>query len=258
VDGGDGFSASIGSLLLGLSPFTVIFWHKLDLSQKAAVKTSITILLVGFFGWAISSQFRGLLIQTRLYFIIFPAWALLAAAGYASIKKINSHNIRFGKLADVFILLALFFNAFYTIKATTASNPIAVILGSESHESYLTRHLGGYETAMQVLQSLPGNPQVLMLWETRGFECQPKCDPDEIIGRWYHDWSIYRTSSLIISTWKEQGYTHVLLNQNGADFIRTYDLNAPDIEYWDGLQTTVEALNPVNENLDGYKLYQLP
>jgi hypothetical protein len=258
VDGGDGFSASIGPLLLGLSPFTVIFWQKMDLSQKAAIKTSITILLVGFFGWALGSQFRGLLIQTRLYFIIFPAWVLLAAAGYISITKINSHNIRFGKLADVFILLALFFNAFYTIKATSVSNPIAVILGSESRESYLTRHLGGYETAMQALQSLPGNPQVLLLWETRGFECQPKCDPDEIIGRWYHDWSIYRNSSSIISTWKEQGYTHVLLNQNGADFIRMYDLNAPDIEYWNELQSTVEALIPVDENLDGYKLYQLP
>ncbi len=258
VDGGEGFSASIGPLLLGLAPFTLIHWHKLDPNQKAAAKTSLIILLVGFFTWAIGSQFRGLLIQTRLYFIIFPAWALLAAAGYASIAKINSHNIRFGKLADTFILLALFFNAFYTLKATSISNPMAVILDLESRESYITRHLGGYETAMQALQSLPGNPQVLMLWETRGFECQPKCDPDEIIGRWYHDWSIYQNSSSIISTWKEQGYTHVLLNQNGADFIRMYDANSPGPEYWLGLQTTVEGLIPVEENIGGYKLYELP
>ena len=258
VDGGDGFSTSIGPLLLGLSPFTIIYWHRLDPNQKAAIKTGLSLLVVGFFGWAIGSQFRGLLVQTRLYFFIFPAWALLAAAGYSSITKINSHNIRFGKLADTFILLALFFNVFYTIKTTIVSNPMAVILGLESRESYLTRHLGGYETAMQALQSLPGNPQVLMLWETRSFECQPICDPDEIIGRWYHDWSMLQNSASIISTWKEQGYTHVLLNQNGADFIRMYDVNAPSPEYWEGLQTTVEALIPVGDSMDGYKLYELP
>jgi hypothetical protein len=258
VDDGDGFSASIGPLLLGLAPLTLIHWTKLEANQKAAVKISLSILLVGFIVWTVGSQFRGLLMQTRLYFIIFPAWALLAAAGYASISKINSHNIRFGKLADTFILLALLFNTFYTIKATSASNPISVILNLESRESYLTRHLGGYEIAMQALQSLPENSKVLMLWETRGFECQPKCDPDEIIGRWYHDWSVYQNSSSILSVWKEQGYTHVLLNRNGADFVRKYDVNAPGIEYWQGLQTTIRALILVKENMGGYELYQLP
>lgn len=258
VDGGDGFSASIGPLLLGLSPFALIYWDKLVSNQKAAVKTGLGILLVGFFVWAIGSQFRGLLIQTRLYFIIFSSWALLAAAGYASIAKINSYNIRFGKLADTFILLALLFNTFSTIKATSASNPMAVILNLESRESYLSRQLGGYETAMQALKSLPGNPQVLMLWETRSFECQPNCDPDEIIGRWYHDWSIYQNSSSIISDWKEQGYTYVLLNRSGADFVRKYDVNAPNPEYWQGLQATIGKLIPVGENMGGYELYQLP
>jgi hypothetical protein len=258
VDGGDGFSTSIGPLLLGLSPFALVYWRKLDPNQKAAVKTGFIILLVGFSVWAIGSQFRGLLIQTRLYFIIFPAWALLAAAGYASIAKINSHNIRFGKLADTFILLALLFNTFSTIKATSASNPMAVILNLENRASYLIRQLGGYETAMQTLESLPGKPQVLMLWETRSFECLPKCDPDEIIGRWYDDWSVYQNSSSIIAAWKRQGYTHVLLNRNGADFVRKYDANAPGPEYWQGLQATLDALTPAWKNIGGYQLYQLP
>ncbi len=258
VDYGEGFSASIGPLLLGLAPFTLIHWQKLTPGQKTAIQTSSAILLTGFFIWAIGSQFRGLLVQSRLYFIIFPAWALLAAGGYAAIAKINSHNIRFGKLADTFILLALLFNTFYTIKATSVANPLPVIMNLESRKSYITRHLGGYETAMETIQSLPGNPQVLMLWETRGLGCQPKCDPDEIIGRWYHDWTVYRNRDLIISNWKEQGYTHMLLNRIGADFVHKYDGNAPGPEYWEGLQTTIKALIPVEEKLGGYELYRLP
>lgn len=107
--------------------------------------------------WAIGSQFRGLLIQTRLYFIIFPAWAVLTAAGYTAISRINSHNIRFGKIADTVIVLALAFNLFYTLKAASISNPIPVGLNMESREAYLTRHLGEYQTAMQTITALPEN-----------------------------------------------------------------------------------------------------
>jgi hypothetical protein len=258
VDSGGEFSTSIGPLLLGLSPLIIIEWHELDLKQKNIVKTSLGILLAGFFVWAIGSQFRGLLIQTRLYLIVFPAWALLAVTGYTALARINSHNIRFRKLADTFILLALFFNTIYVIKATSKSNPMAVILGLESRSSYITRQLGDYEIAMQAIQSLPEKPQVLMLWETRSYECLPFCDPDEIIGRWHHDWSLYQSSPSVISAWKSHGYTHVLLNRNGADFIRKYDRNAPSIEYWEGLQTTIKVLIPVGVNMGNYELYQLP
>jgi hypothetical protein len=216
------------------------------------------ILSMGFLVWAVGSQFRGLLIQTRLYFIIFPAWTVLATAGYASIIQINSHNIRFRKLADAFILMALFFNVFYTIKTTSISNPMPVILNLENRESYITRHLGGYEPAMQAIQTLPDYSKVLMLWETRSLECQPKCDPDEIIGRWYHDWTIYKNSGEVISTWKSQGYTHVLFNRIGADYVRKYDVNAPGIEYWRGLESTISTLTLVKENTGGYELYKLP
>lgn len=258
VDGGDGFSTSIGPLLLGLAPFAFISWRKAALDNKVVIKTSCLILLTGFLIWAIGSQFRGLLLQTRLYFIIFPAWALLAAAGYAAISKINSHNIRFGKIAEAVILLALAFNTFYTLRSVSASNPIPVILNTESRESYLTRQLGAYQTAMQMIETLPVNTRILMLWETRNFECLPKCDSDEIIGRWYHDWTLYKSSDAILASWKKQGYTHIMINRNGANFVRLYDVNAPNSEYWDGLEDTLAALIPIQENTGGYELYQLP
>jgi hypothetical protein len=258
LDDASGFSTSIGPLLLGLSPMAFVNWHTRETNQKNTIKTCLVILLAGFFTWAVGSQFRGLLLQTRLYFIIFPAWALLAAAGYTLITQTSSHNIRFGKLADTFILMALLFNIFYTIKTASASNPLSVISNLESREAYLTRNLGGYETAMQAIQSLPEDSQVLMLWETRSLECLSKCDPDEIIGRWYHDWTIYQNSNSIISTWKSQGYTHVLFNRIGADFVRNYDVNAPDDEYWQGLDATISTLTLVKETMSGYTLYKLP
>ncbi len=258
IDGGEGFSSSIGPLLLGFAPLALFHWRGRSKEQKTATKLSGVILISGFFIWAIGSQFRGLLIQTRLYFVVFPSWALLVAAGYMTVANINYQNIRFRNLAGTIILIALVFNVFSTITATTVSNPMPAILSLEDRTSYLKRHLGSYADAMQTITSLPDNARIVMLWETRGMECLPKCDPDEIIGRWYHDWSIYRNRDAVLQSWKQQGYTHVLLNNNGAEFVRKYDVNAPPMEYWDGLQATMDALTRIDMAADGYQLYQLP
>jgi hypothetical protein len=258
VDGGEGFSSSIGPLLLGLSPLAWMRWRDHSPEQRTATKLCGSILVAGFLIWAIGSQFRGLLIQTRLYFVLFPAWAILAAAGYMNIARINSHNIRFGNLAGALILLALAFNAFSTSSAVAASNPILTILNLEDRASYIKRHLGGYTDAMQTVASLPQDAKVILLWETRSLECLPKCDPDEIIGRWYHDWSIHRNQDRVIQSWKNQGYSHVLLNHDGADFVRKYDANAPSAEYWEGLRAVLKNLTPVEMDASGYQLYQIP
>lgn len=258
IDNGEGFSSSIGPLLLGAAPLALINWKSRSSEQRIIANLSAVTLVIGFLIWAIGSQFRGLLIQTRLYFVIFPAWALLVGAGYMSIARINSHNIRFRNLAGSLILLAIAFNTFSTITSLTASNPIPAILNREKRAGYLKRHLGTYEDAMQMMASLPDSARIIMLWETRSLECLPKCDPDEIIGRWYHDWSTHHNPDQIIRSWRNQGYTHVLLNHTGADFIRNYDVNAPSSDYWDGLQTTMESLVPVDSAVGGYRLYQLP
>lgn len=258
IDGGEGFSSSIGPLLLGLAPLAWMYWHEHSQDQKSAVNLSGALLAIGFIFWAIGSQFRGLLIQTRLYFILFPAYTLLAAAGFLSISRIKAYNIRFGNLAKTVIVLALAFNTFANLTAISVSNPIPVILNNEERIDYTRRHLGSYADAMQIVKSLPNDTKVLMLWETRSIECFPKCDPDEIIGRWYHDWTVFQSADKIIQNWKSQGYTHVLINKFGADFVHMYDPNSPPVEYWDGLQMTLDSLVPISINADGYQLYQLP
>jgi hypothetical protein len=96
-----------------------------------------------------------------------------------------------------------------------------------------------------------------MLWETRGFECAPKCDSDEIIDRWHYDWNAYGNPDKIVEVWKEQGYTHVLLNRAGLDFLLANDPNAPKPESLNGLNLALAPL-PLIKSTGGYEIYSLP
>lgn len=258
MDGSEGFSSSIGPLFLALSPFAWINWRGQSIEQRTFIKLGGVTLITGFIIWAIGSQFRGLLIQTRLYFSLFPAWSLLAAAGYKNIGNFRTDSVRFGSFAGAITLLFLMFNTFSTVADATISNPLSAILIQGGRANYLQRRLGDYAIVMQQIDSLPSSTKTIMLWETRSFSCLPKCDPDEIIGRWYNDWSMYHNANQVIESWKKQGYTHVLLNQAGADFIQKFDKNSPPKEYWNGLIETINLLTPIESLATTYKFFKLP
>ncbi len=258
LDGGEGFSASIGPLLLGLSPLAFFGWREKTDGQRAMIKISATILLTGFLIWATASQFGEKLIQTRLYFVIFPAWALLCASGYMTISKVKAPGIRFGNISAAFIVMALAFNTFFSVVNLLRSGAALAALNPEMGQSYRENNLGAYVLAMQALKTLPEDARIVMLWETRGFECLPKCDSDEVIDRWPSDWASQRDQVAIVKAWKEQGYTHLLINQLGADFVRSYDKNGPSPEAWAGMDAMLASL-PLVENIAGsYEIYALP
>ena len=260
IEGGYGFGASIGPLLLGLSPLALIQRQIYTPLQQRILAIGGTILLTTFLVWAIGSQFSNNLMETRYYFPNFTVWALLCGAGYFTISQIKLQGVRIQKLFAVLILLALGFNVFGTVNTFLTYNPLSVVFRLESRETYIQNTLGAYEVAMQAIKALPENARVLMLWEARGFECLPKCDSDEVIDRWYLDWSTYHNPDNIISAWKEQGYTHIILNRAGVNFLRENDAHAPGVrnEFWDGLNLTLSSL-PLFKSIGGvYDIYSLP
>jgi succinate dehydrogenase hydrophobic anchor subunit len=258
ADGKEGYSASIGPLLLGLSPLAWLFRKNLNNEQRASVALSTTLVLTGFLTWAIGSQFRGLLIQTRLYMVFFPAWTLLCAAGFAYLSQLRSFNVRFGNIAGSLALLALIFVDFEIASRTTGSGAFNFVFGLRSRQTYIDNNLGPYGPAMKYINEMPAGSRVLMLWETRGFECLPKCDSDEIIDRWFHDWRSVQDLDLLLTHWQSEGYTHILINQAGAEFIRKYDHNEPYVgSDWQALESLRSKLMLDESFGDTYFLYGL-
>ena len=252
-----GYSASIGPVLLGLSPLSIIGLKTFSISRKNTVKISAIITIAGFIIWITASRLSGLLIQSRLYFAIFPAWALLSGAGFAALIKLKNATVRFDRIAVVLIIIVWSFSFLEIILYTHDLNPAGAILGIQTKEDYMIKNLGGYGRAVEVMQGLNPNSRVIMLWETRGLYCQPICDSDEVIDRWFHDVRIYLQPDKIISNWKSHGFTHMLLHNQGAKFIEANDerYTTNDWKTLENLRGQLVLLKSLN---DIYFLYELP
>lgn len=257
IEGKAGYDASIGPLLLGLSPFAILNWRSRSPDEQRALRLTATISLSGLAIWMIASRAALLLIQSRLYFAFFPAWAVLGGAGFEAISRIKAHSIRFGRIAAIVVALALGFSAYGAGWQTYQQNALTSLLGLQSEHEYLTRNLGSYADAMQAVQNLPPGSRLLMLWETRSLYCLPVCDPDEVIDRWYTDMRLYQTPERILAAWQAQGYSHLLIFETGADFVRRYHTGELPEEDWSALEALLASL-PAPQRWDGYALYPLP
>lgn len=256
VEGKQYFSWSIGPLMLGFAALSWIGWQARGSDEKRLLSTAGIATLTGFVIWAIASRLNGLLIQTRLYAAFFPAWAILAGIGFDSLTNLRVEGIRFGRIGSAVLLLVFGFNLIAIGGDIIQKAPFAVMSGNLSPAAYRARNLGSYEEALTALRELPPNARVLMLWETRNLGCLPSCDPDETIDRWYEISLSYASAEEILKLWQSQGYTHLLLNKVGLDFIHENDRRISP-ENWEKLETLLSMLPPPVSVSPGYDLYEL-
>ena len=206
--------------------------------------------------WGIASQLAGLLNQSRLYFSMFPVWAILAGAGFDAVSRLQVRGIRFRRIASALVLLSLGFNTLQAGTQFVAANPLKVLVEPQGAREYMSDNLGAYAKAMEAIDLLPTGSKVLMLWETRDFYCLPRCDGDEVIDRWYHDLKAVGKDS-VVTTWKLHGYTHLLLFRGGADFIRGSDKYYTEND-WKSLEEVLNSLPEPQVIGDSYWLFTLP
>jgi hypothetical protein len=261
IEGGPGYSASIGPLLVGLGLTAGLIFQAPEERQRSLFRLTALVTLTGFLIWMAAGRFSSYLLQSRLYLSFFPALATLAGAGYAGLSRINLSGVRLGRVASFLILLVLGFNTFETGMQTINQGSVKAIVGLSTPDQYLADNLGWFEPAMQALKKLPSGSRVLMLWEARSLYCLPVCEPDEVIDRWVRDryernGSTPATPEEILHSWKEAGYTHLLFNRLGADFIRSQSPgNSPDD--WLALEALLRQLSLVQDFGNTYLLYRI-
>jgi len=256
VEGKEGFSLAIGPLMLGFGSLSWIGWQAKGSEEKRLLSTAGIATITGFVIWAFASSLNGLLIQTRLYAAFFPAWAILGGIGFDSLSKLRGAGIRFGRIGAAVLLMVFAFNLVEIGRDVSQKSPFAVLSGTLSPAAYRTQNLFSYQEAISALGGLPSDARVLMLWETRSLECLPICDPDETIDRWYEASLKYPNADEILSTWQSQGYTHILLNKIGMEFIQENDKRI-NSENWGKLENLLSMLPPPESVAPGYELYEL-
>lgn len=252
VEGAPGFAASLGPLLLGFVPAALLVRRR----DAGPARVAAVFLGVGWIAWIVASFFSAQLVQSRLYYVIFPAWAVVAGAGFAGLMRMRLPRLRFGMLAQTMVILSLGLSTFGSSLAIIRNRPQDALLGLESTSGYLARRLGLYQPAMQAIAGLGPEASVITLWEARGLDCRPTCRPDYWLDRWYLARLRSGEPAAILDVWRGEGATHLLVYRTGLEFVRATDGRYAESD-WAALETLLGDL-PLVERIGGaYELYRV-
>jgi hypothetical protein len=258
TDGGDGYMVALGPLLLGFGLFAWLGRERRTPEQQTALENAAIIALAGLAVWAIANRFSGNLIQTRYYFTLFPAFTTLAAFGYWGLSRVSLPQVRLNRLFTTLVLLVLAFNLIEVGAFSWKSGAPQASAGLVSGEDYLADNLGWFQPAMQAIHDLPDSSSVLMLYEARSLYCAPKCSPDEILDRWKRSYNTLGDSQSILRSWRQEGYTHVLVYTAGVDFMRTANDPHHPLNELTALDAFLAQLPAPQTFGSSYSLYLLP
>jgi hypothetical protein len=257
VEGGVGFSATIGPLFLALTPLVLLHRRREPAKQRQWLSRLALFSAPSYLLWLIGISLSAQLVQTRLLFPIFPLLSLLGAAGVFGLDALNPPRLRLGWVVRATIAFVLLLNLIGLGLATLRQRPVSHIMGYYPSEEYLADRLGWHHAAMQALNDLPPDSQVLFLWEPRSFYCQVACWPDALLDRWWHARRTAGAPGDIAASWRSAGFTHLLLFQSGYQF--TLEQGDDPISAADqvALQTLLAEELVVHQDFDGvYTLYR--
>ena len=177
-------------------------------------------LLAGFgllrFGiWTVGSQ------QTRFLLPLFPALSVLTAGvllWIGSLRWVRPYaRILAQGIVGEFVAVTLAYQVIYF----GSTRPAAVVLGGETRRSFLARAVYDFQAVRYVVEELPEDARVLMLWDGQSYYCDERCLPDTAQSRLPFLLALPAGSD---SGWPDElAITHLLLDLEGANFMLQHD-----------------------------------
>ena len=280
IGGTDIFDATVGPLYLLLIPFLLLTWSSFNDEQRKRLKGLLLFVLMGcvlWLGFALQSRYA---LQVRLVIYLFPWLTILAAISFEQLKQLPDKplNIAFMLRTLVAIVIVMTLVDHFagtraeegsdTIEGTTTMShfverrALEYLLGVMDETAYVEHNLGWYSRAIDAVNNLDDDANVLFLWETRTLYCNEpdiRCEEDTILMRWWHDRRNIDDGSAqaILDAWQARGINHILVWEDGRDF--EFDNNAlftdADKTEFDAL---IQLLEMVWQGEDIYTLYRIP
>lgn len=249
--------ADIGPLLLTALPLALLAMRRIkayDAIKRNAltaigifIATSAAFWIYGY----ISS--RGLW-QARLLMPAMIPFAIPAAIGVTAIREFDSKKFQASFIISGLLIASMALNLINMGLSVIARNPFALATGIVTRESYLEKYQPGYASALEMISRLPEDASVYFLFEPRSYGMTRKVQPDPILDNFSHDLFLHKNPQAILKAWQRDGYTHVLLNAQGVEYVFQ---NTPDQKA--EFQATMALLSdPFASEATGYILYKIP
>jgi hypothetical protein len=230
-----------------------------DRHRTSIVAYSLLVCGANYLLWLYGVAQSDLLRQTRLLLPIFPLLAILAGIAVDELGVWDVRGFSLHRLILMALVIALGLNAFSFVLSFAADSPLPYVLGLETREQYLQRHLGDYYPAISYInKELPPSARVLFLWEPRSYYCEKDCWPDAILDRFKHLSYHHGDAEGIAKYLRSQSVSHVLFHKAGFEHILAaqFDPILPsDVAMLDTLLD--EYMDPLTAISDSYVVYRL-
>lgn len=252
VDSAPGFSADLGPLLLLFALPGFIAWWKAPRTRVMAF-----FLLPAALALGIASIEFGHLRQTRLYYVLLACLAVPAGWGWDWLQGQVISGVRMRRIAGAVAVLVMALSFWQETYRMAQITPGSLLLGAEERQEYLEDTLGFYILGMQALEALPAESRILMLWEPRGLYAPLNAQADLWIDRWRTDVRELDSAPAILERWKAEGFTHMLLYEQGLEIIRPQEGQAPT-RNWVVMEEMLPLLGAPMRQTGPYSIYKLP
>jgi hypothetical protein len=195
--------------------------------------------------------------QSRLLIPIFPLLAIIGAGAWQVLHRWEFPNLSLRRIGTVLVSLVLITTALKAVLDFSSSNVVTVLTGGMTREDYLSNRLGWHYVAMQSLNRLATDGQVLFLWEPRSLYCAVDCQPDTMIDNWTYARRTFGSPDQIAQRWQASGVRYVLLWRPGYEAAVNLALNRLTADDQLALdQLLAERLTLVRDFGGVYQLYR--
>ncbi len=252
------YQTSITPLLVGLLPFAFVGWRRRSEGERRQIGRLAVFCGLAYLAWVVGVAASSLLLLTRFMFPVLPALTLLVTLGLAGLTD-EPGALPLRRIARAVTLLVVLMAVLGAVVAGARVGSLRVTFGLQEEHDYLLSALPGYYDAMEQVNALPDGSRTLLLWEPREFYCLPGCTGDDVLNTWWRALQEGASPQQVAASWRAQGYTHVLIFEEGARFVLVEGGPAPlsqaDLDALNTLRGS--ALLPVWSWPGAYTLYEL-
>ncbi|WP_420627165.1 ArnT family glycosyltransferase, partial [Candidatus Leptofilum sp.] len=226
TEGTNFYDATIGPFVIGLAFLLPLVWGKIPKKKRQIVGYLLLFFSISYLFWLLGVARSKSLAQGRLLTFILPSIAIISAIVLDYLPQVRA-SLDVDWMSRIMINIGLLGILLTTTATFLGRNPLPAIIGLEPRLAYETRLMGAYRAALEEVNQLPANANVLFLWEPRIYPCQRQCNSDVNLDELlHHVQGQGQHAEEIANAWREEGFSHVLLHQSGLNFIQDEE-NSP-------------------------------
>jgi len=206
------FVGVYGSIEFPSLLFLLVFLYPWNRRPKAIDwLAGLTLLRYVFWALVAHGRFRYLLPA-------LPGLSLLASSVLLSLIARPSLR-RWGWVLGMGLIGGMLVTSLiYSILFFVDVQPLDVVVGLESKDSFLRREVSDYAAKQFVQTNLPPEARVFMLWDARGYYCDERCLPDWLRKKWVDLTKPSASVSSVVAGLRDMNVTHLLFSTEDVDY----------------------------------------